>query len=334
MTSTAGRAGALLLALALACAFAQAPGSEPARGTLRLVVLSDINGPYGATAYDAGVLWALRQITESWRPDLVLLAGDLVAGQDHGLPDARFEEMWAAFDHHIAAPLRAAKIPYAAAMGNHDASSLRRADGGFAFAREREAAARYWQEQTPALAFVDAAGFPFDYSFSSGELFVLVWDASSAELSPETRAWAARALASPAAQGARLRLVMGHLPLYGVAEGRNRPGEVLEGGEGLRAMLEAQGVALYVSGHHHAFFLGKRGELIMLFAGGLPPRRLLGSETPPWSTVTLLDLDLAEAPQLRVTGYVLVSGEVIAMDELPERIDGLGGAVTRLDLSD
>jgi 3',5'-cyclic AMP phosphodiesterase CpdA len=325
----------LVILLACSLAWAQPLPGNPTRGDVRVVVLSDINPSYGSTEYTAGVLQAVRHTTELWRPDLVLSAGDLVAGQKHDLPAARFGEMWAAFDRSIAAPLREAGIPLGVAMGNHDASSLRRADGSYAFGRERVAATRYWLEHTPDLNFVDRATFPFDYSFRSGKVFVLVWDASSARLSEATLAWAREALTGPEAQGAGLRLVIGHLPLYGIAEGRNSPGEVLENGDALRERLEAYGVHLYISGHHHAYYPAKRGELALLHTGGTPPRRLLGSDGPPRTAVTVMDIDFGEAGAgVRYTSYDLATFAEVELESLPESIDGLGGRVVRLDLAE
>jgi hypothetical protein len=132
-----------------------------------------------------------------------------------------------------------------------------------------------------------------------------------------------------------MRIVLGHLPLYGVAEGRNRPGEVLRDGERLREMLEAHGVHLYISGHHHAYYPAKRGNLHLLHSGGVGPRRLLGSDLPPRTTVTVMDLDLGgEEPLIRYTTFDLAGFAEIDIDALPESIDGLNGRVVRVDVAD
>jgi 3',5'-cyclic AMP phosphodiesterase CpdA len=328
---------AILLWFLLQAVFAQTVPFDPPRGDVRAVILSDINSAYGSTSYTPGIMNAVQTILEVWRPDLVLSPGDLVAGQSAALPDQRFAEMWAAFDDSIARPLREAGIPFGVALGNHDASSSRRADGRFAFEREREAAAAYWREaeHDPGLAFVDHEDFPFHYTFTLNGVFVLVWDASSAYI-PESRLdWARRSLASPAAQNARLRLVIGHLPLFGVAQGRNQPGEVLRGGDALREMLESYRVHSYISGHHHAYYPAKRGDLYLLSSGGVGPRRLLGSQEPPRTTVTVMDIDFTAAtPAIRYTTYDLASHEVIDIRNLPESIDGLNGRIVRMDLAE
>jgi hypothetical protein len=120
----------------------------------------------------------------------------------------------------------------------------------------------------------------------------VVLDASSARISSDDLAWADRQLASAAAQEAPLRLVMGHLPPYGISQGRDRPGEVLHQPEALVNLIQRRGVQLYVCGHHHAWYPCRAGGINILNLGamGSGPRRLLGSQEPPIQTFTVLDL--------------------------------------------
>ncbi len=323
----------LCYAAATLPAFAQP--FDPPRGEVRFVVFNDLNSAYGSTSYIPAVHRTVHTITTLWKPDLVLGAGDLIAGQSQLLPDERFAEMWAAFDRYIASPLREAAIPYAFAMGNHDASSLRRPNGSYLFAREREAARRYWNQPMyeANLAYHERSDFPFHYSFRHGDVFVAVWDASSALISEGQRQWLAQELSSPAARSARLRLVMGHLPLFGVAEGRNLPGEVLADGDALRLLMERHGVHMYISGHHHAYYPGRRGELLLLNTGGVGPRRLLGQRLPPKTTVTVMDVWL-EPVTFRLTTFDIASWQTITLSDLPERVEGFGGGIVRYDLVD
>ncbi len=70
----------LLVAVALS-------GCVPARSTrvdppvVRAVGISDLNASYGSIHYPAEVGRAVQYITGTWHPDLVLVAGDMVAGQ-------------------------------------------------------------------------------------------------------------------------------------------------------------------------------------------------------------------------------------------------------------
>lgn len=284
----------LWLALLAASVTAQ-PGRaviDPPRGELRFVVLGDFNGPYGSLSYPAPLARVLRAVTGTWRPDLLLSPGDVVAGQSRSLSADDLAALWQAFDANVATKLREAGVPFAFAMGNHDGSSLTDRAGAYLYPLDRAAAQAYWgQEMYRAnLAYLDRADFPFNFTFRFDEAFVAVIDASSATVSAAQRAWLAGALASTPAREAGLRVVVGHLPLAAVGEGRDAPGEVIAEAEALLALLEEGGVDMYVSGHHAAYYPGRLGEVELLFAGGIGARRLLGHDADPRSTVTVVDV--------------------------------------------
>ncbi|MFM7361067.1 MAG: metallophosphoesterase family protein [Cyanobium sp.] len=306
----------------------------PPRGDRRLVAISDLNGPYGSTSYLGEVHRAVALIP-ALAPDLVLCGGDMVAGQKQGLSAGQLAAMWAAFDRQLLIPLRRAHLPFALTLGNHDASGSRSA-GRYSFALDRQEAERFWRPRRDRLGlrFVDGSRFPFAYSVLQNDLFLLVWDASAAQLPAEQLAWAERSLASSAAQGARARLVLGHLPLQPIAQGRSRPTEVLQQAEALQRLLERHNVAAYISGHHHAFFPGRSGSLDLLALGALGhgPRRLLGSTQPPRHTLTLIDMFWGRSgqPARRVyTSYDITSLRRIQPDELPESVVTPAGRVIR-----
>jgi hypothetical protein len=297
---------------------------------LRVVVLSDLNSSYGSTEYDPEVGHAVRRTVDEWRPDLVLIAGDMIAGQRPALEDANVRAMWAAFDSVVAAPLRRAGIPLAVTMGNHDGS----AHPGHE--RDRRLAAEYWGTRQADILILDGGRYPFYYAFTRGDVFFLVLDASTGAVVADTAqmAWLATALASREARSAGLRVSMGHVPLYAVAEGRDRPGEVQAHPDSLRSIMETAGVRLHISGHHHAYYPGRVGALDLLHAGALGqgPRTLLGSDLPPARTVTILDLypardSLAERT-FRVYDDVV---DPLDVSTLPRRIDGINGPVILRD---
>lgn len=269
-----------------------AAGQLPLRGDLRLALISDLNASYGSTTYIAQVHRGV-ELLAALQPDLVLCAGDMVAGQKLGLDRGQLDSMWAGFDRDVLQPVLRRSVGFAPAMGNHDASSSRGA-GGFTFALDRERASRYWlaRQGNLGLDLVEASQFPFRYSLRQGPVFVVVLDASSASVSAADWAWARAQLSAPQARQARFRLVMGHLPPYGVGLGRDRPGEVLNQPEQLRQLLAATASHLYVSGHHHAYFPSKVGgtNLLSLGAMGSGPRRRLNDSSPPEQTLTVLDL--------------------------------------------
>lgn len=321
--------GALVAVLA-ACSGITGAAPDPA--PLRVVVFGDFNGPYGSTTYSPLVTQIVRRIADEWRPDIVVLPGDLVAGQSRALPDARFPAMWRAFDRAVAAPLRRAGIPLGVALGNHDASAARTASGGYLFARERRAAAEYWRDPAhrPSLDYHDAAHFPFYYSFLIRGVFVLVVDATSHVI--QDAPWVQAALQSKDARAAGMRIVMGHLPLYGISEGRSRFGEVVQGGDEWRRRFEAGGVDLYVSGHHAAYYPAQRGRLRLLHAGGIGARRYVGHpEVPSRSTVTLMEIDV-RTREIRLETVDAATGKPISLGQLPRCVNGYNGPVFRIDL--
>jgi hypothetical protein len=312
------------------------PEAEPGRGGagFRVVVISDLNSAYGSTTYGPEVSTAVRMIREEWRPDLVLAAGDLIAGQRPSLTDENVRAMWSAFDSVVGAPLRSAGIPFGFSLGNHDASAYP------AHQRDRAFAVEHWRaaQRHPGVAFVDSTHFPLYYSFRQGPLFVIAWDATSAIMPQDTTLmrWLQGQLGSDAARRAPFRLVLGHLPLYAVAEGRDRPGEVLESPDSLRALLERHEVHTYISGHHHAYYPGRRGALELLHTGAIGdgPRPLLGAVEPSPRTVTILDFHPSAGTvtysTFEVSGTVV--GDSVPLTSLPLRLEGHNGHVVRRDV--
>ena len=306
----------------------------PQRGDIRLAVISDLNSAYGSTDYRSEVATGLSLLPD-WQPDLVICGGDMVAGQSLDLTASEIDAMWAAFDEKILSPIRESGLPFALTVGNHDASSYQN-NGEFVYVLDRQATEKYWNghQQDTDLAFVEAEGFPFYYSFKQNDIFYLIWDASSANVPPEQIAWAERALASPEAQSAKLRMVMGHLPLYAVSQRRDRPGEYLNGADELKALLEKHNVHTYISGHHHAYFPGKSGELNMLHLGALGsgPKSLLTTNAAPFQTLTIMDIFLDTTDTVYTT-YNMNNLEVVNPQTLPRLIVGPNGRELRQDVA-
>lgn len=316
----------------------KAPAPEglfaPTRGEVRLVVISDMNSQYGSTSYEPEVTRAIALIPD-WQPDLVLGGGDMVAGQYPSLTRGQIQAMWAAFDRQVGAPLRRANLPFGFTIGNHDASAALAVSGKYLFSNERELAAAHWNnpQHDPGLQFVDRAKFPFYYTFQKNDIFYLVWDASTDKIPFEQLAWVKRSLASPTAQAAKMRIVIGHLPLYAVAVGRDEPGEILDNADQLRSLLESYHVHTYVSGHHHAYFPGHRGQLELLYTGALGsgPRPLLNSALAPRKTLTVVDVNLASASTTYTT-YDMTTLKLVDHRKLPRIIVGPNGMVLRRDV--
>ncbi|MGF1490500.1 MAG: metallophosphoesterase family protein [Prochloraceae cyanobacterium] len=310
-----------------------APLAEVSEENLRILVLSDLNGRYGSTSYQPTVTKAIEVIPKL-KPDLILCAGDAIAGQKLSLTQSQIEAMWASFDRNIAVPIANLKIPFATTIGNHDGSGAL-VNGKYRYGLDRSLAARYWNDsrRNLGLNFVDRAQFPFYYSFVKKDLFFLIWDASTSIISSQQLTWIDRALASNVARRAKMRIVMGHLPLYAVSVGRDRPGEYLANAEKLHSLLEKYRVHTYVSGHHHAYYPGKKGRLELLNAGALGsgPKQLLNSNLPARSTLTIIDADLA-AGKTKYTTYDLKTAEIIKNRYLPAQIVATNSKIVRRDL--
>ncbi|MDJ0658773.1 MAG: metallophosphoesterase [Crocosphaera sp.] len=302
----------------------------PIKGEVRIVVISDLNSQYGSTDYDPEVDKAIALIPQ-WQPDLVLCGGDMVAGQKRSLSKQQIEAMWSAFDVHIAAPLRQAKIPFGFTIGNHDGSGSM-SGGKYSFQQERDLASAYWNNpnHNPELNFIDKANFPFYYSFKQQNIFYLVWDASTHIINQKQLTWIEDSFNRLEAKEAKLRVAIGHLPLYPVAVGRNTPGNYLAEGEKLQNLLEKYKVHTYISGHHHAYYPGKTGQLELLHSGALGggSRQLLNSNLSPQKTLTVVDISL-DAEETTYTTYNMKTLQVIDIKTLPQSI----GKIIRKDLS-
>ena len=306
LLSLAGGGALLLLARDLAGQPVVSRSMQPAerlgilaRGSQRLGLISDLNSSYGSSSYVPQVHRGVQLLREL-RVDLVLCAGDMVAGQKLGLSASQLDHLWSSFERQVLQPLRNAGEPFAPAIGNHDGSSSK-GTSGYLFARDRERASRFWRARRDSLGlqFLEGGGFPFRYSIRQGDVFIVVLDASSAQVSESDWNWLDHQLGSAAARRSRLRLVMGHLPAYGLSRGRDRPGEVLQRPERLRRLIERHGVHLYVSGHQHAWYPARVGDtnLLGLGAMGSGPRPLLSGGQPAVQTLPLLDLaSLAPRP--------------------------------------
>lgn len=304
----------------------KADAQNPDRGDTRIVVIADMNESYGSTHYDRYVDSSLVWI-ERWKPDAIITAGDHIAGQSLRLDEENIHEMWKAFEEIIARPVYELGIPFGITMGNHDASR------SGTFNHERKIAEEYWTGRPHLLNMADGENYPFYYSFTVNELFVISWDASYSVISEKEREWIREQLNSDNARNASWRILTGHLPLYAVAEGRNRRGEILKDADELFEMLRDHKLDIYISGHHHAYYPAKKDGILLLSAGaiGSGPRPLLNSDLPPRRTITLFDF-FENTGQYVITTFDLENDmEKITPDELPPVIEGINGSIKRYD---
>jgi hypothetical protein len=309
---------AWLLLLALLPLFAGAAQ------TLRVAVISDLNGAYGSTRYEATVDDALSRII-ALQPDLVISPGDMVAGQRRPhLTRREVERMWQAFHAHVSEPLQAAGIPLVVTPGNHDASAYE------GFALERTIYAEQWLQRRAGLRFLDDAGYPYYYAFSLGDVLFISLDATVIGHLPEQQmAWLRQLLARHGSHHRR-RVVFSHLPLWPFARGRER--EYI-GDPRLQSLLAQTGVELYLSGHHHAFYPGVSDGIALVGQAclGAGPRRLLSTGQRSARSFTLLEF----TPEGIQVGAYQAPGfrTLVDWSTLPERIQSPAFQLLRADLA-
>lgn len=283
-----------------------------------MAVVSDLNGSYGSTRYGAPVHAAVERLI-AWRPDLVLSTGDMVAGQRPGLD---YRAMWAGFHAAVTDPLSRAGIPFAVTPGNHDASAYRR------HAVERRVFVSEWRARRPRVAYLDDTHYPLRYSFVAGPALFVSMDATvTGPLDAEQHQWIEAQL--EAGRDRPVKILFGHLPLYPFAQGREH--EVLADAE-LERIAREHGVTAILSGHHHAYYPGRRGALRLVGTSclGAGPRALLGTDEPSPRSLLLLDIDdgaLRSVEAFAGTAY----DEPIPPGSLP---DAVGPEETRIHRDD
>lgn len=285
--------GAIALVLGLLC-LPTGAGSAPAATALRIAVISDINGRYGTTSYHQRVPVALERLI-ALKPDLVLSTGDMVAGQRPSpmLNQAEIDAMWQSFDRNVRAPLQQAGIPLLMTPGNHDASAYP------GFKRERDTYSRVQAAHPPDLPPLPGGEYPFHYAVVVDNVLLISLDATaSGPLPPRQLTWLQQQLAT--AGDYQAVVMFGHLPLQPITRGRER--DVITDAA-LESLLTATGKAIYLSGHHHAYYPGRRLGIDMLSIGNLGgnQRRLVGTDITTGFSFTLLTFD--QQGSLGITAY-------------------------------
>ena len=289
-------------------------------GPFRVAVMADLNGGYGSCEYGEPVRAAVKAIVRD-KPGLVLLAGDMVAGGKASIPAEQLGRMWAAFRGAVRSPLAKAGIPLAPAPGNHDASAYPGHE------RERQLYEKEWLENQPPLRYLDAARFPFEYAFSAGgALFVVLDQTTTRRLPPERLAWLDGLLARPEFKA---KVIIAHVPLFPFTQGRET--EITADTE-LEALLVRRGVSVVISGHHHAYYPGRRGALRYAGAGclGDGPRKLIGDTKTSSQSFIWLTIDTDSAVSIEAAPYPDFSS-FIRRDDLPVSVGAGDRAYARDD---
>ncbi len=231
---------------------------------LNIFVISDLNGRYGSTHYSEDVRKSIEYIIKE-KPDLVLSGGDHVAGQKAGL---NYQAMWDSFHEYVTLPLSKNSIPFFPTPGNHDASTYN------AFKKEREIYKKNFTIPKGEINKVDIKNFPLNYAFSLKNTLFISLDATGLKLGPTQISWL-EDLLKKQREKYKWVIFFGHVPLIPVAV--NRENDYLRDRE-LFNLLKRHDVSLWISGHHHAYYPGKKDgvKFVSLSCLGGGSRKLIG----------------------------------------------------------
>lgn len=290
----------------------------------KIVVISDINGRYGSTEYSPRVTKAVQAILDL-KPDLVIGAGDMVAGQKQPLLDqSRLDDMWAAFNQTVADPFKRAGIEFLISPGNHDGSAL----PGFELEQERFRA--QWLNRQPGLRLLEGSEWPRRYALWLGKTLIISIDGTRPGRLQQADLDLLRSTLSLESGKARSIIVVSHLPQWPFARGREK--DIIIDPD-LTSLLGRYGVDFFISGHHHVFYSGVddhgTNHLAVGPLGG-NARKFVGQSTrEPFSFVVLdINSDGFSVSALSSPDFK----QEISLTGLPTKIKGPDGFLTRLDL--
>jgi predicted phosphodiesterase len=288
-----------------------------------IALISDLNGRYGSTGYHERVDQAIDAVI-ALQPDLVLSAGDMVAGQKQPKLDQQWlDAMWREFSTTVTSRLGSAQIPLLVTAGNHDGS------GYPAFALERERYAAHWSAHEPGIEILPGSEWPWRYAARLGGVLLITFDGTRPGLLPETEKRFIAAMLTAHAPDARATIVFAHLPMWPLARGREK--EIIADPD-LLELLHGGGVDVYASGHHHLFFPGiDSGGMLHLGVGALGGNARAfsgGRERQPHGFALLTFADQGLRVSARIAPDYRRAPQTAS---LPALIDGPLGALHRLD---
>lgn len=304
----------------------------PAKGSKRIAFISDINSSYGSTDYSSHAKAAIQWIADAGHEvDLVLGAGDFIAGQSGSLRRQQIEAMWSGFGRHVYDPIRHAGIPFGFSLGNHDIN----------LELDREVALDYWKQganqQDLQIKLIDSTGFPFRYTFTEPqkEIFVITLDLNTQK---DQLDWVEKALQSDEAARAKYVFVSAHFPLFALTKVYNSQGGVQTHYQDLFELFQKYEVDMFFSGHHAAYFPGKKKELFLLSLGemGGDGRDYVGASIQAPSSLSIMDIfeeDSVYGDSLVLTTYDIQNDfKVVKNEALPTAVFGFNGYTLRRDI--
>ncbi len=297
------------------------------KSAFKVLLISDLNDSYGTIGYSAEVKDVVSRIQEI-KPDLILCAGDMVAGQKASLSLEHLRQMWQSFNQTVLNSIQDLHIPFGFTMGNHDASPN--------YLLDRQASSEFWLNQKDHLnlSYVDTLHYPFYFSFIQNHVFFISWDASSSQITDELKIWMKKQLSSKAAKRSKGRIVLGHLPLYAIVDAKNKAGEVVDNADEMLQMFQKFNVDMYISGHQHAYFPAYKEKVLLLNSGclGGGPRKLIGDSQEPKKAYSLITIPRGgKVKDADIQGFQPIIHQPIQISQMPDSIIGFNGVIRRID---
>lgn len=300
--------------------------------TYRIAVISDMNQGYGDTEYTPALKKAIQHIRSSG-VSAVLSTGDMASGQKTGL---NYQAMWNSFHAHVSQPLSDSQIPFLPSPGNHDAAI------GEKFAVERATYQRTWQnfplERFNSIRPADqqirfmpgvVQNYPLNYAVTMGPALFIAIDATNPSgLINNQMQWLETVLAQSAPY--TVKMIFGHFPLYPFTFDRAHE-HLARGTESsgfyrrMEDLLEQYQVDMFLSGHHHAFYPGKRlghTRYVSVPLLGTGARYLLTKDRTEKnrSPQAFLYLEFDDAGNIELQALKSPSMTAITLDSLPRAI--------------
>lgn len=288
---------------------------------LRLAIISDMNGRYGSAEYDAEVVRGIDMIIED-KPDIVINAGDMVAGQKAKL---NYRKMWTGFHAAVTDRLKEAGIPMAQVVGNHDGSAYDK------YIKEREIYMDEWNQRKPELEYVDDTFYPLHYSFQKNNLFFIGLDASTLDaLSDEQFMWLENQLQNNPTPYPPI--IFMHVPLFPITT--IKPTEILRDSR-LAATFEKYKVQLVITGHQQAYFPASLNGVMYVHAGALGggPRPVRQNNGVAPKTLTFINIYADHPPYIDTHIIDGEKGEHFNHNLLPTYIVFGDKLLPRVDIS-
>lgn len=303
--------------------------TETKNKPLKILLISDLNAGYGSLTYSEDVPAVINEIGRI-SPDIILCGGDMVAGQKKTLTDSNIKEMWQAFKKVVFDPIKKAKVPFGFTLGNHDASP--------SFVNDRNIAAEFWEAEKQAtnLKFVDDKHYPFYFSYLKNNVFFMSWDAAGDKIDPALFEWMKAQTLLKVAKSARMRILLGHLPLYAIVAAKNKPGEVNASPDSALSFFKNHQIDMYISGHQHAYYPAEKNGVQLLNSGciGDGPRTILGHHDLAKKAYTIIDIPVKNPLQFTQKSFTPLTNEEISLHSLPDSVIGFNGTIKRISVRD